>query len=344
MEFEKPYYFVLLWVIPLLGWVYFDFSRRHRIKIQSIGDKELVENLFEGKRDKSTLISTTFFLIALVFFVFGIANPRIGKKETTIVNSGVDVVIALDLSKSMMAEDIKPNRLERSKALVSSIVNQFHGNRVGLVVFAGNAYLQMPLTVDYSAFGMYLENAVPSLIQHQGTDIGAAIEVSENAFLAGDKNFKTLLLISDGETFDGDALKNAKAAFKNGTRIYTIGVGESKGGNIPEYDENGNFIQYKKDENGQEVISIINEKTLKAVAKAGGGAYFHLTGNKNIKNEVAEAIDKQEKRKFKEKLYLDYVSKYQYFIGIGLFFLALSFFSKSLNMYYLKYFKIKVQK
>jgi Ca-activated chloride channel family protein len=264
-----------------------------------------------------------------------------GKKETTVANSGVDVIIALDLSKSMMAEDIKPNRLERAKALISTVVDQFHGHRVGFVVFAGNAYLQMPLTVDYSAFNMYLENAVPSLIQNQGTDIGAAIDVSEHAFVSGDKNYKTLLLISDGETFDKEALKKAKATFKNGTRIYTIGVGEEKGGTIPEYDESNNFIDYKKDENGKEVISIINEKKLKEIAKAGGGEYFHLTAKNNTKKVIVDAIDKQEKRKYKEKLYLDYVSKYQYFIGIGLFFLVLSFFGKSLNTYFLNLFKIR---
>jgi Ca-activated chloride channel family protein len=264
-----------------------------------------------------------------------------GKKESTVANSGVDVIIALDLSKSMMAEDIKPNRLERAKALISTVVDQFHGHRVGFVVFAGNAYLQMPLTVDYSAFNMYLENAVPSLIQNQGTDIGAAIDVSEHAFVSGDKNYKTLLLISDGETFDKEALKKAKAAFKNGTRIYTIGVGEEKGGTIPEYDESNNFIDYKKDENGKEVISIINEKKLKEIAKAGGGEYFHLTAKNNTKKVIVDAIDKQEKRKYKEKLYLDYVSKYQYFIGLGLFFLVLSFFGKSLNTYFLNLFKIR---
>jgi Ca-activated chloride channel family protein len=341
MQFEKPAYFVLLWLLPILLWVYYDFSRRQRLKLEAIGDKDLVENLFVGKKDKSNFIRTIFFLLALLFFIIGLTNPRMGKKETTVANSGVDVIIALDLSKSMMAEDIKPNRLERAKALISTVVDQFHGHRVGFVVFAGNAYLQMPLTVDYSAFNMYLENAVPSLIQNQGTDIGAAIDVSEHAFVSGDKNYKTLLLISDGETFDKEALKKAKAAFKNGTRIYTIGVGEEKGGTIPEYDESNNFIDYKKDENGKEVISIINEKKLKEIAKAGGGEYFHLTAKNNTKKVIVDAIDKQEKRKYKEKLYLDYVSKYQYFIGIGLFFLVLSFFGKSLNTYFLNLFKIR---
>lgn len=341
MQFEKPAYFVLLWLLPILLWVYYDFSRRQRLKLEAIGDKDLVENLFVGKRDKSNFIRTIFFLLALLFFIIGLTNPRMGKKESTVANSGVDVIIALDLSKSMMAEDIKPNRLERAKALISTVVDQFHGHRVGFVVFAGNAYLQMPLTVDYSAFNMYLENAVPSLIQNQGTDIGAAIDVSEHAFVSGDKNYKTLLLISDGETFDKEALKKAKAAFKNGTRIYTIGVGEEKGGTIPEYDESNNFIDYKKDENGKEVISIINEKKLKEIAKAGGGEYFHLTAKNNTKKVIVDAIDKQEKRKYKEKLYLDYVSKYQYFIGLGLFFLVLSFFGKSLNTYFLNLFKIR---
>jgi Ca-activated chloride channel family protein len=341
MQFEKPAYFVLLWLLPILLWVYYDFSRRQRLKLEAIGDKDLVENLFVGKKDKSNFIRTIFFLLALLFFIIGLTNPRMGKKETTVANSGVDVIIALDLSKSMMAEDIKPNRLERAKALISTVVDQFHGHRVGFVVFAGNAYLQMPLTVDYSAFNMYLENAVPSLIQNQGTDIGAAIDVSEHAFVSGDKNYKTLLLISDGETFDKEALKKAKATFKNGTRIYTIGVGEEKGGTIPEYDESNNFIDYKKDENGKEVISIINEKKLKEIAKAGGGEYFHLTAKNNTKKVIVDAIDKQEKRKYKEKLYLDYVSKYQYFIGIGLFFLVLSFFGKSLNTYFLNLFKIR---
>lgn len=341
MQFEKPAYFVLLWLLPILLWVYYDFSRRQRLKLEAIGDKDLVENLFVGKKDKSNFIRTIFFLLALLFFIIGLTNPRMGKKESTVANSGVDVIIALDLSKSMMAEDIKPNRLERAKALISTVVDQFHGHRVGFVVFAGNAYLQMPLTVDYSAFNMYLENAVPSLIQNQGTDIGAAIDVSEHAFVSGDKNYKTLLLISDGETFDKEALKKAKAAFKNGTRIYTIGVGEEKGGTIPEYDESNNFIDYKKDENGKEVISIINEKKLKEIAKAGGGEYFHLTAKNNTKKVIVDAIDKQEKRKYKEKLYLDYVSKYQYFIGIGLFFLVLSFFGKSLNTYFLNLFKIR---
>lgn len=341
MQFEKPAYFVLLWLLPILLWVYYDFSRRQRLKLEAIGDKDLVENLFVGKKDKSNFIRTIFFLLALLFFIIGLTNPRMGKKESTVANSGVDVIIALDLSKSMMAEDIKPNRLERAKALISTVVDQFHGHRVGFVVFAGNAYLQMPLTVDYSAFNMYLENAVPSLIQNQGTDIGAAIDVSEHAFVSGDKNYKTLLLISDGETFDKEALKKAKATFKNGTRIYTIGVGEEKGGTIPEYDESNNFIDYKKDENGKEVISIINEKKLKEIAKAGGGEYFHLTAKNNTKKVIVDAIDKQEKRKYKEKLYLDYVSKYQYFIGIGLFFLVLSFFGKSLNTYFLNLFKIR---
>lgn len=332
MEFEKPGYLVLLWVIPILAWVLFDFNRRQKLKIEAIGDKELVDNLLVGRNEKNANISSFSFLLGLALLIVGFANPRIGKKETTLANTGVDIIFALDLSKSMEAEDLKPNRLLRSKAFISGIMQKMHGNRVGFVVFAGNAFMQMPLTVDYSAFEMYLENAVPTLIQNQGTAIGEAILVSERAFYYGDKSYKTLVIISDGETFDDEAIKNAKSALKNGTKIFTIGVGEDAGGPIPEYDESGNLIGNKKDENGNEIISKMNEKTLTEIAEAGGGKYFKLKSGKKTEDALFDAIDKQEKRKYKEKLFLDYSSKFQYFIGASLFLFLFSFTYKSLNI------------
>ena len=317
MRLENPQYLWYLSIIVVLALTYIWASRRRKREFAAMGDQMLVQQLIPLRSQARKTIRFILIMLGLAFLVVGLANPQEGSKKETVKRKGVDVVIALDLSSSMQAEDIKPNRIERSKRLISTLLDKFQNDRVAFVIFAGNAYLQMPLTIDYSAFDIYLKTVDTHIIPTQGTALGDAINLAEEAFNAGEKKHKALVLISDGENHEEEAIEMAKQAEASGTKIFTIGVGTPKGGPIPIYDRYGRQTDYKKDRDGSIVLSKLNEKMLQEIAAYGGGKYYRLTGGRETVNDLMAEISKMETKDIEEQVYTDYRDRFQFFLFFG---------------------------
>jgi Ca-activated chloride channel homolog len=323
LRFQHSEYLWALVLLLVLQLAFLGITWWKRRSIKKMGDPVLVEKLFTGFSRQRFAFRFLLVFLAFFFGVIGLANLQKGSRMEKITRKGVDVVIALDVSKSMLAGDVKPDRLTRAKQLVSKLMDKMDNDRIGLVVFAGNAYLQMPLTIDYSAAKMYLSTMSPDMIPTQGTAIGQAITVSDDAFNKKERKHKSLIIISDGEDHDEAAIKNARAAFENGVVINTIGIGSPTGSPLPD-PETGT---YKKDKEGNTVISKLNEEELKSIASAGKGIYEHLDNNtEEVVNSLVRKIDSMEQKEFGENIFTDYNSYFQYFLAVSLLLLAVEFF------------------
>lgn len=323
LRFQHSEYLWALALLLVLQLAFLGVSWWKRRSIRKMGDPALVEKLFSGYSRRLFVIKFLLIFLAFFFGVIGLANLQKGSRMEKITRKGVDVIIALDVSKSMLATDIQPDRLTRAKQLISKLMDKLDNDRVGLVVFAGNAYLQMPLTIDYSAAKMYLSTISPDMIPAQGTAIGQAIQVSDDAFNKKERKHKALVVISDGEDHDANAIQRAKTAFDNGVVINTIGIGSVSGSPLPDPETGG----YKKDMQGNTVISKLNENALKSLAAAGRGIYEHLDNNTDdVVNTLVNRIDSMEQKEFGENVFTDYNSYFQYFLGICLALLLIEFF------------------
>ncbi len=260
---------------------------------------------------------------ALLFLIIGYANPQWAGKRQKIQSKGVDVFIAIDISNSMLAEDVKPSRMERAQRFAQNLVNELKGERIGTIIFAGSAYLQMPLTTDYAAAQMFVKSANPNLAPSQGTAIEEAIDLAERNFEEDSKHHKSMIIISDGENHEPEAIQRAKEANQNGLLIYTVGVGTEAGGLIPVI-ENGRRA-FKKDKTGTTVKTTLNEQMLRDLADAGRGEYYNLNSGNQIVTAIKKRIDKIEKRELEHQSFTDYESYFQYFIGFGLLLLVIDF-------------------
>lgn len=307
-----PQVLYLLLIIPLLV-LLFVFARRQKKKALSVfGDLNLVMRLipeFSGTRE---ILKFIIWSMAWILIVIGMADPQTGSKLEKIKRKGVDMVFALDVSNSMMAQDITPNRLERAKQAIIHLLGKLENDRVGLVIFGGKAYIQMPLTTDYSATRLFLSNINPGMVPVQGTAIGDAIETSASVF-GNTKQSKAIVIITDGENFEDDAIEAAKNAADKGFRVYTIGVGQPEGAPIPIYSGNTQ-IGYKKDASGITVITRINEPMLQDIAKAGKGIFVRANNSQSGVQEVFDQINKLEKAEFNEAIFSDYEDRFQFFI------------------------------
>lgn len=293
-----------------------------RRSIRKMGDPVTVTRMFTNYSRRFFNIKFVLLALAFAIGVIGLANIQKGTRKEKITRKGVDVVIALDVSKSMLATDVAPDRLTRAKQLITKLMEKLDNDRVGFVVFAGNAYLQMPLTVDYSAARMYLGTVTPDMIPTQGTAIGEAIKVSNDAFNKKERKHKALIIISDGEDHDEGAMAQAKNALDQGVMINTVGIGSVTGSPLP--DENGGN---KKDAKGNVVISKLNEEALQKIANTGKGVYLHLENNTDeIVNALSNRIDSMEQKEFGDSMFSDYNSYFQYFIGICLLLILIEFF------------------
>lgn len=253
-------------------------------------------------------------LLVLFFGIVGLANLQAGAKSETIQRRGTDVMIALDVSNSMLAKDLTPNRLERSKQFVNRILEKLSSHRIGLVVFAGKAYLSVPITTDVSALKMNIATASPAMVSTQGTVLSEAIEMCTNAFNSKELKYKNIILITDGEDHDEDAISLTKKATESGVNVFTIGVGSAQG--APIFDEGTQ--QNKVDEQGNEIISKLNEAILQEIAQAGNGKYHNLTNIDNTASKVSDLINSSEQRMLGANTFTDFKSYFQYFIGISL--------------------------
>ncbi|MCD8296911.1 MAG: VWA domain-containing protein [Prevotella sp.] len=306
-RFESPLYLYLLLFIPLLFVIRVLGKRKRRKKLRKFGDPALLEQLMP---DVSMLsMGLKFWLMSLSFalLVIMLARPQTGAKISEEKRSGIEVIIAMDISNSMKATDVVPSRLDKSKMLVENMVDNFTNDKIGLVVFAGDAFVQLPITSDYVSAKMFLHNIDPTLIAMQGTNIAEAIRISTNSFTQkDDKVGRAIILITDGEDHEGEAVEAAKAARKNGMCVYVLGVGSSKGSPIP--DDHGGYM---KDRTGSIVMSALNEDMCRQLASAGGGAYIHVDNTNVAQKQLNQELAKLQKGEISNVVYSEYDEQFQ---------------------------------
>lgn len=269
---------------------------------------------------KILILSGAFTCLSLA-----LVNPKIGTKLETVRSQGVDIVFAVDVSKSMLAEDIAPNRLEKSKQLVTQIINSLASDRVGIIAYAGKAFPQLPITTDYAASKMFLQNMNTDMLSSQGTAIHEAIELAKTYYDDEEQTNRILIIISDGEDHGSSAQDIAEEASEEGIRIFTVGVGDVKGGPIP-IKRNGVVLNYKKDKKGETVITKLNEETLKAIANEANGVYINGSNTSKVVDTIKGLIDKMDKKEFESKQIADFKDQFQWFLGLGIFLLFLDIF------------------
>ncbi len=323
-RFENIEYLYALVLIPVLIVFFILMRLATRQAIRRFGDHSLTMRLIPHWSKYKHALKFAILMVALFFLIIGWANPQWGSKKEKVKRKSVDVFIALDISQSMLAEDISPNRLERAKNFSRNLVNTLKGERIGIIIFAGNAYLQMPLTTDYAAAELFVRSIHTQLAPTQGTAISEAIDLAERSFEKDNKHHKALIIISDGESHDQDAIDRARKAGENGLLVFTVGVGTQEGGYIPTIYAGQRSV--KTDNTGNPVRTILNEKMLSDLAKEGQGAYYNLIEGDKVSSALRESIDRIEKREIEQRSFSEYESYFQYFLAIGLFLLTLEFF------------------
>ncbi len=320
-RFEHPEYLIGLLLIPLLVLGYWGYRKWTRSQWSKMGDIDLVLHQARGRSTYRQWVKLIIFLFSVFFLVLGVANPQWGVKRKKVKPKSADIVLAIDVSKSMLADDIPPNRLERTKNFLDHLIDHLKGERIGLIFFAGNAFLQMPLTTDYGAAKVFIKTADPSMLSAQGTAISDAIELAEKMFTDKEHYHRMMIIISDGETHDQGAIDAAKKAHEAGLSIFTVGVGTPQGGMIPY--RYGGQMTYLRDKSGKEVITKLNEKVLIDIAKVADGRYFHITKAEDIFGAISKKLEQLDRRELEIQSFDEYNSYFQYFLFPGLILLAL---------------------
>lgn len=322
-RFGNPYFLYLLFILPVITAIFFYWRIKRNQKIKLLGDSDLIHKLILEDSKYKPYIKSSFSLLIITSLILALANPQIGSKLEKVKRSGIEIMFALDVSNSMLAQDLQPSRLERSIQLLNKFIDQLVSDKVGLVVFAGDAFLQMPLTTDYSAAKLMLSTSSPDLIGTQGTAIGKAIDICRASFSEDKTIKKVIIVVSDGENHEDDAVSSAKEADKNGIRVYTIGMGTPEGAPIPLGSNSG---QYLKDENGQVVVTKMSPEALSDIASAGDGEYAYGGSKFSDIQKVIKEISSIQKKNFEDMVYTDYDDKFYIFLWIALILIIIDFF------------------
>lgn len=321
-RFEHPEFLQLLWAIPALAaLLLFYYSWRRRVLARA-ADPVALPRLLPGWSAFQFFIKNGLLLLAIALLALAWANPQRGAKKQTVTQKSADVLIALDISKSMLVEDVAPNRLDLAKSFVRKLMLELQGERIGLIFFAGDAYLQMPLSTDYPAADMFIANASPEMITAQGTAIPRAIDLATESFDPEPGAGRALVLITDGENHDEDAIARAAEAFDDGIVILTVGAGTAAGGPIP-LEVNSGSGAYKRDENGDLVRSRLNQALLKDLAAKGGGAAFLLSQGDAAIKAIRREVSRLQKRDMEVRSFSEFESYFQWFLLPAFLLLAL---------------------
>lgn len=318
MILSDPKYLWLLLLVPLFFVVQMLVLRLRRMRIRRFGDEELVKSMMPSYSVAKVWLRLSFFAIAFCFVVLALARPQRGIRLKEQQVKGAEVIIALDVSKSMLAEDYTPNRLERAKLAISRVTEKLQDDRIGLIVFAGDAYVQIPLTTDYISAKMFLNSISPGSVPVQGTAIGSAIALAVRSFSDQNDQSRAVIVITDGENHEDDPVDIARLSADEGVRVFTIGVGSKEGKFIP-LPEGG----YITDSEGNNVVTRLDETTLREIAEAGNGLYVHASNKEFGLDPIIEEIQKMEDTVMTKITYEEYEELYMYFLGAALFFLVL---------------------
>lgn len=308
LRFEDPIYLWMLLIIPLLVLVRFIVWQKRKCNLRKFGDPSLLKEMMSDVSKYRPTIKFCLLLSVIILLIFMIARPQVGSKISHEKREGIEVLIALDISNSMLAQDVIPSRLEKSKLLIEDLVDHFTNDKVGLVVFAGDAFVQLPVTNDYVSAKMFLQNINPSLITTQGTDLARAISLSQSCFTQREHIGRAIIVITDGEDHEGGALEAAREAYKKGINVFILGVGTSKGAPIP--DGNGGYL---KDNSGQIVLSALNEQMCQQVAKAGNGVYIHVDNTSDAQEKINKELSKLQSGISDTVVYSEYNEQFQIF-------------------------------
>ncbi|MBR3064412.1 MAG: VWA domain-containing protein [Bacteroidales bacterium] len=310
-------YLLLLLLVPLLFVAYALYLRARRKRIARLGNPELITQLMPDASTGKGWLKVSLLAAAWFFFVLGLARPQLGARLKEHESQGVEVMIALDVSNSMLAEDYSPNRLERSKLAISRLVDKLQGDRIGLVVFAGEAFVQLPITADYVSAKIFLKSINTESVPIQGTALAEALMTSARSFSTQSERSRAIILITDGEDHEGEAIEAARAIAEQGIRIYCIGVGSPQGKPIP---KNGSLL---KDANGDIVVTRLDEEILQEIAGAADGKYVRAGAAEFGLNPIIDDLRKLDKEQFSSVVFEDFDEQYMYFFAIALFFLIL---------------------
>ncbi|MEX1189708.1 MAG: VWA domain-containing protein [Bacteroidia bacterium] len=312
-QFAYPFFLWGLIAIPIMWFIFLSRMRWKRRAVKKFGDPTLVYRLAPDFSPGKLRVRFFLLVAGWIFLIVGLSNPRIGSKYEEVKRQGIDMIIALDVSKSMLAEDLRPNRLERAKQAVTKLLDKFGDDRIGIVVFAGEASLQLPFTSDYAAARMFLSTISTESIQTQGTAIGRAIQISVRSLPRDKSRSKAIIIITDGENHEDDAIEQASTAKSAGINVYTLGIGSVQGAPIPEM-KDGRLAGYKKDESGSTVITRMNPEMLKEVAQAGGGLFVQSNSGNVGLEDLFTQINALQKTDYGTKTFTDYEDRFQYFL------------------------------
>lgn len=326
LKFARPDYLYLIYVVPILiGAAYLSYRLKKK-KLLEFVNPEMLSVTAPERSVAKQFIKNSLFILAYALIAVALANPQVGTKWEEVKQTGIDAFILLDVSNSMKAEDISPNRLEKAKNHISQLIRKLRGDKAGLIIFSGQAFVQFPLTTDYSAASLFLNAADVTSVPSQGTSIAEAIYLSLKSFNFEDPAKKAIVIITDGEDHEGAIFNAVDEAYKKGVKIFTMGIGSPAGAPIPIYDARGNKVGYKSDSQGNMVLTKLDETTLREVAARGGGAYYRITPGGSELDELIGGLSEIEKTEFGSKIISDYEDRYYFFLipGIILLFLELA--------------------
>ncbi len=319
MRFATPEYFYLgVFAIALIGLFVLWSARKKKRLLELFADKKLISGLIANFSVQKRRYKYLLLFLGLIFLVLALARPQYGTHMVMLKREGQDVMLVVDCSKSMLAEDMKPNRLDKAKQEVRGLISRLTGDRVGLVAFAGAAFTECPLTLDYSAAQMFVDVLDVDLIPAPGTNIGAAIEAATASFNQKERKNKVMIIITDGEDFGGDIKRAVKEAKVQGIKIYTIGLGKPEGEPIPIRNDRGEMIGYKKDERGELVLTRLDEQMLQEIAADADGRYYHASAGEIALDQIYEDINAMEKKEQKGMLMTQYEDRYQYVLPFAI--------------------------
>jgi Ca-activated chloride channel family protein len=326
LRFENPQLLHLLWGVILII-VFFIWTVRHKTQLlHRFGNLEILQKLMHNFSKGRRNLKIILLILSYILFVIALANPQIGTKLEEVTREGVDIIVAIDVSQSMLAEDIKPNRLEKAKYEVNKLLDLLQGDRIGLVAFAGMAHIQCPLTLDYSAARLFLSIMDIDLIPQPGTAIGNAIRTGVKGFNAKERKYKVMILITDGEDHETDPLEAAKEAEKEGVIIYTVGIGSPQGVPIPQYNRSGVQTGFKKDRDGAIITTKLDVLTLQKIAYQTGGKYYLASTGEAELEEIYNEISDLEKKELVSKQFSQYEDRFQIFLALGFILLIIETF------------------
>ena len=318
LKFEHPEFLHLLWGIVILTGFFIWAVRYKSILLERFGNIEILQQLMQNYSSTRRNLKFASIILAYMFFALALANPQIGTKLEEVKREGVDIMVAIDVSTSMLAEDISPNRLEKAKHEIGKLLDMLQGDRIGLIAFAGMAHVQCPLTLDYSAANLFLGIIDTELIPQPGTAVGDAIRAAIKSFNSEERKHKVLILITDGEDHESDPLEAAKEAEQEGVIIYTVGIGSPQGVPIPEYTRSGNQSGFKKDRNGSVITTKLDVLTLQKIAYQTGGKYYLASSGEAELDDIYKEISQLEKKELMSKQFSQYEDRFQIFLILGL--------------------------